>query len=608
MPKTKKQRRYEVIQRQINRLEDRCQGLQHTSSRFAQIRVAVFIGGFLLSLIAFYSLALVLGAVLAVVTIILFSGVVVIHRRVDRALQRYWNWQDIKRAHCARMLLDWEHIPAPPEYDIDANHPFEIDLNLTGSRSLHHLMDTATSFEGSGRLREWLLASDPDPARVTLRQQAIDLLTMRTRFRDRLALQARLVGTGRRLRGNQVQEWFAEHPATGSLRQPLGLAALLSAATIVLLLLSLSAGLPPLFLFTFTLYGLNWGRQWQPISELLENARSLYYAVDRLRGIFLQLENERDPVLEPLLAIYHHQRPSRDLAQVTRILAASSLQGNPILWLFVNLAIPWDLFFAYQLNRSKRRLADRIPAWLDAWYELEALGSLANFAYLNPAYRFPTVTDENAPHFRATQLGHPLIPDDQRVTNDFALDQIGAIVIITGSNMSGKSTFLRTIGVNLVLAYAGAPVNAAQFMTTCFRLYTSMKISDSLSDGISYFYAEVKRLKRLLGACQDADAQPVFFMIDEIFRGTNNRERLIGSRAYIQALVGADCMGLVATHDLELVQLAELFEAITNYHFREDVSDGRMVFDYRLRPGPCPTTNALQIMAIEGLPVELHES
>jgi DNA mismatch repair ATPase MutS len=169
--------------------------------------------------------------------------------------------------------------------------------------------------------------------------------------------------------------------------------------------------------------------------------------------------------------------------------------------------------------------------------------------------------------------------------------------------MAGKSTFLRTVGINLVLAFAGGPVNAAEFKTIPSRLYTCIKVSDSVTDGISYFYAEVKRLKALLCALETEDDLPLFFFIDEIFRGTNNRERLLGSQAYVQALAGKHGVGLISTHDLELARLADLMPQVKNYHFRDEVSAEQMSFDYTLRPGPCPTTNALKIMALEGLPL-----
>ncbi|MFN2168667.1 MAG: MutS-related protein, partial [Anaerolineae bacterium] len=311
------------------------------------------------------------------------------------------------------------------------------------------------------------------------------------------------------------------------------------------------------------------------------------------------------PFLDP------EQRPSHYLAGLNRLVAAMGLRQNPVLGLVLNLLLPWDAFLTYRLGRTWAAVSDRAPGWLDAWFELEALGSLAGFAYLNPGYAFPQIDrGEGSPVLEATALGHPLLPEAQKVSNDFTIPHLGWVAIITGSNMAGKSVFLKTVGANLALAFAGGPASARALRTWPLRLFASMEVSDSVTDGISYFYAEVKRLKALLAALEGDDSLPLLFFIDEIFRGTNNRERLLGSRAYVRALVGRRGAGLIATHDLELAKLAgevreggQYRSAVENYHFRDRVVDGRMVFDYVLHPGPCPTTNALKIMALEGLPV-----
>jgi len=253
------------------------------------------------------------------------------------------------------------------------------------------------------------------------------------------------------------------------------------------------------------------------------------------------------------------------------------------------------------------------------------MAGLANFGYLNPAYTMPMVAQEPTPStaeeesggepksgiaysFKAEQLGHPLLPDVEtdhaKVTNDFVFDRLGDVALLTGSNMSGKSTFLKAMGVNLALAFAGGPVDAERLVTPLYRIFTSIKVTDSVTDGISYFYAEVRRLKALLTELADPDSLPLFFCIDEIFRGTNNRERLIGSRAFIKELSGKHGVGAISTHDLELVKLADEAAQIENFHFRDDVQGGEMIFDYKIRSGPCPTTNALKIMALAGLPVD----
>jgi DNA mismatch repair ATPase MutS len=245
------------------------------------------------------------------------------------------------------------------------------------------------------------------------------------------------------------------------------------------------------------------------------------------------------------------------------------------------------------------------------WHELEALGSLANFGYLYSEATFAEVDNTGDPEsvpFFASELGHPLIGAGERVYNDFAIDQVGTLVMITGSNMAGKSTFLRTLGINIRLALTGAPVLASTLTMIPFRVFASITVTDSVTDGFSFFYAEVRRLKMLLDCLQEPDGVPVFFLIDEIFRGTNNRERLIGSQSYVNSLIGENGCGAIATHDLELVKLAQDNPDVSNYHFRDDVIDGRMVFDYKIHPGPCPTTNALRIMRLAGLPVESFES
>src|SRR5262249_6682174 len=197
-------------------------------------------------------------------------------------------------------------------------------------------------------------------------------------------------------------------------------------------------------------------------------------------------------------------------------------------------------------------IAAKMPTLLEIWYNLEALASLGNFADLNPEYTFPEFANDETPTFEAKALGHPLLSPAYRVCNDFLYRPPTQIVIITGSNMSGKSTFLRTIGVNLALAYAGGPVNADRLRVSLFRLFTCIRVNDSVTDGYSYFYAEVRRLKELLNLLEAEQSQPVFFLIDEIFKGTNSHERLIGSQSYIKALIGKNGIGVVSTHDLEL--------------------------------------------------------
>jgi DNA mismatch repair ATPase MutS len=328
--------------------------------------------------------------------------------------------------------------------------------------------------------------------------------------------------------------------------------------------------------------------------------------------VFLVLESRSyraTPSLARLCAplIEGRHRPFATIQRLARVSQALSVKAHPLIHLGINAIGPWDLYWTHRLEGLHRQVAARLPVWLETLAELEAASALATFAYLHPTYCWPTPvavhSNGQAAALIGEAVGHPLIADSLRITNDVALHGLGRILLITGSNMSGKSTFLRTLGINVCLAQAGAPVCATSFEWSWVRLACCIRVDDSLEAGLSFFYAEVKRLKRLLDAAQERSAPPVLFLIDEIFKGTNNRERLIGSRAFIRALAGSNGFGLVTTHDLELAELEKEISTATNAHFQETVESGALRFDYCLRPGPCPTTNALRIMALEGLPV-----
>jgi DNA mismatch repair ATPase MutS len=361
---------------------------------------------------------------------------------------------------------------------------------------------------------------------------------------------------------------------------------------------------------TLALYALLMLNKTMKINEPFKEASRLRDILAQLSAVFRQLETVsygRTPHLAQLCRPFHQseQKPSNFLKRLNRIVNATGLRGNPVFALLLNILFPYDIFFAYKLQRARQELAGKLPGWMDIWFEIESLASLANLAYLNPHYTFPTFNTAGSINlFQTRQMGHPLLPDTQKVRNDFTINHTGFIGILTGSNMSGKSTFLRTVGVNLALAYSGGPVDAAYLQTAFFRLHTCIRISDSITSGISHFYAEVRCLKSLMNALETADPHPLLYLIDEIFQGTNNRERLTGSRSFIRALAKQPGVGLISTHDLELAQLADEIPSLRNYHFEDTVGDGRLHFDYHIQPGPSPTTNALKIMKLEGLPVE----
>ena len=609
---TTKASRMAALERQTERITHRLDTLNILSSSFWPMKLGIILGGTAITITIFSAIHW-LGLLCIPLTIALFLVVHRRHSRVDKSLVRHRVWLQMKNTQLARMHLDWDNIPATQPRDEHADHPFDTDLDITGARSLHQLTNTCVSFEGSERLREWLLSTTPDKDAIRFRQAIVRELTPLSGFRGKLALNSLYVTryVAEQWNGERLLLWLQEQQEIPTTGVTLLVHSILCALTLLLVVSYIFLHTSPFFCIASLLASLIWffSRQSEQ-KNIFRDAAYMQQAFGQLRVIFEYLEKYPYTPHQHLRALCEpfqdtEIRPSFLLRQLailaTMASASSSGEGS----LFLNALLPWNAYIGYQLNKYKLQAVESVPVWLDTWFELEALCSLANFAYLNPDYILPDITtdDSHAVHFRAKGLNHPLLKDEVKVANDIAFEKTGEIVLITGSNMAGKSTFLRTMGINLCLAYAGTVVNATSLHTSLFEVYAAIKVSDSVTDGYSYFYAEVRRLKALLTRIEQQPEYPLFFLIDEIFKRTNNPERLIGSEAYIHALADKNCIGAVSTHDLELVRLSEELPLMRNYHFREEVINGRMVFDYKLRRGPSPTTNALKIMQLEGLPI-----
>lgn len=582
-----------------------------SSAAFTRWRLIIFVVGAICT-IALYKMEWYQAGNGALVAFaVLFFTVAAYHNRLESRLHRLRLWKHIKLVHLARLRLDWHHIPARP-WSAPEQHPYAKDLDLVGPHSLLHLLDNTVSSLGQARLQSWLLEQPPKPDQWLLRRRLVEELIPRSLFRDRLGLEAQLIGE-QEINGRRLEAVLNHAVGFPYLTTVLAIQTLLATATIVLGLGAMLGWLPGYWIWTFAPYALIyfWTDQGE---ELLEHAVGVHLELEKLGAVLGFVERRARPrqtalaaLWEPLLA--PGMNPPQLVRQTARTLHAISVKAHPLIHLAINAFCPWDLWFTSRLQQIQAQVAAHLPTWLDRLAEVEAASALATFAALHPFYRWPDPhpvdTQRNGTQAKliAKGLAHPLIPEMHRISNDVALETLGTVVLVTGSNMSGKSTFLRTLGINLCLAQAGAPVCADHFEWTWVRLATCIRVDDSLEAGLSFFYAEVKRLKSLLDVTADRSSPPVIFLIDEIFKGTNNRERLIGSRAFITALAQGNGFGLVTTHDLELTDLDKTVPRLRNAHFQETVAAGALQFDYKLRPGPCPTTNALRIMELEGLPV-----
>lgn len=601
----------QALSNQLRRLGAKIDVLNKLTNKLSLARLGCFVGGLVLIYLAgqfgpewlfWISILAFLGG---------FWKLARYHKKIEETTEHFKVWKSIRSAHQARMQLKWPDIPKKNPTQKYDKHPFGSDLDIIGQHSLLQLIDTANYQGGTDKLAEYLLQPKPELEKIKKRQQIVRELTGMPQFRDRLHLRAQ-ANKKEELEGDWDLETlldYLKNSEEANYQKVLAILGTLSVLNIVLGILYFAGFLPPYVFFSFVLYLVIYNFNSEKVSGLYDEAKEIKKLLTQFNGVltFLEHHNYDDtPQLKNHCKPFWNSAfsPSKYINQIIRIASAASSQQSEVIWALLNFLMPWDVYFAQKLSSYKQQLAPRLEKWIRHFYELEAFSSMANFAWINPQYTFscPQPQNKTQTPFKASDLGHPLIPEKQKVTNDININNNGEILLITGSNMAGKSTFLRTTGINLALCFAGAPVNASSFSTIPFQLFSSINITDSLDSGLSHFYAEVKRLRALMELLDSKTEMPLFFMIDEIYRGTNNRERLQGSEAFLKQVAGRNGIGLVSTHDLELAQLQETIPQLSNWHFAETLEDGKMSFEYKLRSGPCPTTNALKIMEMEGLP------
>jgi hypothetical protein len=528
-----------------------------------------------------------------------FATLVIVHARVIREKDRAAAALRFHERGLARLNGTWRDLPFATEIGAAPNHPFAGDLDLFGKGSLYHYVDRTETRFGRTHLASWLRGGvGAFPADVKGRQDSVKELTNQLDFREKLFALGALLGDEKPDPAPMIAWAEGAVPVAVPVFMPL-LTVLLPCLT--LLAIAFHAMLPKGVWLGLAIIQLivvaplrNEIRQVLAAASSREGALTAY-------GAMLQLVEASQ--FESKLASSLREKVSGAsvaMGELQTILSFVDARHNEVFRLFIAPLLLWDANSAFALERWRLRHGKRVRAWLEALGEIEAIASLAALAFDEPGFAFPTFA--TAARFDAKTLGHPLISPKNRVSNDVALgDPNPHALIVTGSNMSGKSTLLRAIGVNAALALAGAPVCAESLEIGECRVATSMRISDSLEGGISHFYAELQKLKLVIDLARGP--KPVLFLLDEILHGTNTRERLIGARAVARELVAAGAIGAISTHDLAIGDLEqELGSRVKNVHFQEQVEDEKMTFDYKLREGVVQSSNALRLMKIVGLP------
>lgn len=530
-----------------------------------------------------------------------FLGLMACHRRVALRQERCAARQQVLQGLLDCFDSSWHSFSEGGTAFLKADTPQLEDLDVFGPHSLYQYLCAAGTPMGKRLLAEWLSSDPPEADELHERQKAVEELAEKADFSLELRTLLHLLKNGRA--DLAAQEDFlqkAAQPGPPSSMVSRALMWGLPALTWILLGLSLVGLIPALISAAFLLLQLgftlfSYTRHTGQLSPLFSMERDLA----EYEALFALLEKTE---FHSALLAGHRARvaagAANGLKQLRTIGAAVRIRHNPIIYALAATLFLWDHHCAAAFARWKRIFGVSLRGWFEAVACLEACVSLQLPALVRENVCFPEIVDTDEPVFRAEGMRHPLLTEADAVPNDVGLAH--GTVIITGSNMSGKTTFLRTIGLNMVLAYAGAPVCAGGMALSRMKLFTSMRVEDDISRGISTFYAELLRIRAMV-AYQE-QKKPMMALVDEIFKGTNSADRIVGATAAVKRLASAWCLTLVSTHDFELCALeSDPGIRAKNFHFEESYQGNRICFDYRIKDGRCRTTNARHLLRLVGI-------
>jgi MutS domain V len=540
------------------------------------------------------------GLLILIVPAAVFVVLVVLHERTLQGVRYRARAIRFYEDGLARLNDSWAGRGETGEGFLDPAHPYARDLDVFGPSSVFQYLSTARTRTGEEILAQWLLQAVP-AGQIPAQQTAVRDLAERLGFRERIASAGESVRSG--VHPDSLAAWGEAKPVLTSTGTRV-----LTSALAILWILSIAfwirwdSAVPALLMSL-----LNFGYAHRIAARLGGAAGRIERAADDLRllaAVLALIEDEQFSAPR-LTALQHALKregisPSRAIRKLARLAdlieSRHSLFARPL-----DLVTFWSAQLVFLAERWQRRFGPELRAWIGTVGELEALASLSSLAFEHPDYAFPEFV-EGGPRFDAECLAHPLLPMGKAVENDLCLDSERLLMILSGPNMAGKSTFIRAAGVNAVLAQCGAPVRARKLIMSPLRVAASICILDSLSGGVSRFYAEIRRVKMIADMAQGS--VPVLFLLDELLSGTNSHDRLIGTEFVLRELVGHSAIGIVSTHDLALTRIPESMGSCAfNSHFEDQIEGEALIFDYKLKPGVVRTSNALKLMRAIGLGV-----
>lgn len=488
------------------------------------------------------------------------------------------------------------------------NHPYASDLDIFGRGSIFQILNRTSTYQGKIKLADWLL-SGADEKEILLRQTAAAELKEKTEWRHEFqAYGMDLAETGHEF--EEIKTWLEEKSYFLNSLFYRSIIYILPSVTLALLGLSFFSVPFNFFLFLILIQlGIN-GINLQKINRQHRVMTKKFHLFSNYSKLFSLIEDEvfNSEKLAALKMnlISGNERTSKNIRSFARLIDNFDRRLNMIMGVVLNGLFLWDIHCIIRLEKWRNYHSEHIKGWLQAIAELDALISLGGFWFNNPDYTKPILTQGKF-IFTSKEISHPLINKTERISNDLIIEKPGHVILITGSNMAGKSTFLRSIGVNMILGMAGAPVCARYLEFTPIHIFTNMRIGDSILEKESTFYAELRRLKKIIDHFKSGGKALV--ILDEIFKGTNSKDKHLGSEILLRQLISYDANVLVATHDLALCQLEnDLSDHVENYYFEVYIDNGRFNFDYKLRKGICKTMNATELMKEIGITIDRNKS
>lgn len=569
--------------------------------RLSLARFLMFIAGLTLTWIAF-SQSKVAGYFTISSVIILFLYLLKLYSQHSLKKEFFGNLAKINLDEADAVSGDYTHFESGNEF-INVHHDFSYDVDLFGKSSVFQYLNRTVTGYGREILAEWLMDPYSISGTLLLRQETIQELAGKEKWRQEF-LASGMKTPLEKLQITSLLKWMEEKSAIRSSLIARILIWVLPAAAILSLLLVVTGLLHYSFFTLFFLGNLFWISIGLKSSNRIHSALSKKYSyLSSMTALLKMFESEEfeSAVMKDikLNESGNNMSAAVSVKKLGRLIQSFDSRMNVVVGFFLNGLLLWDYHCIYRLEKWKSEYKNHFPVWLEMIGKADAFISLGNFAYTNPEFTYPLIS-ENKNVFSALMVGHPLIDDEIRVCNDFILEKRGTVCIITGANMAGKSTFLRTIAVNYILAMAGAPVCATKLEFTPLRLFTSMRTTDSLSDNESYFYAELKRIKSLKTRFENNE--PVFFILDEILKGTNSADKSLGSKMFLKRMIELGGTGLIATHDTSLGEMEkEYTEAVFNMCFEIEIEGESIRFEYKLQKGITTKMNAALLMKQMGI-------